>query len=721
LNLAYRRFIYVILFLLITYITIFFDIPFLRQITGFIFLTLLPGVLILQILKLDNIDAIEKILFSVGLSISFLMFTGFFINIAYPIIGISEPISIIPLIFTINTIILIFMNIIALIMCNNNYEKNTAADPTQIIDFENDIGKILSPLPLILFLILLLSILGALAVRYYESSIFSMLHIALIALLVGLIGLDRLVPKRLYPLVVYVIGAALLLNLTLTSPYLNDIDIHYEYYFHKIVQSNSYWDPASHAHNCNAMLSTVMLPTIYSTILKIDAIWIYKVVFSLIFSMVPVGLFQIIKKQIGDKNAFLSAFFFMSFFAFFEVMTWLPRQEISELFVVLIMLLMIDNKIENLKKSILIVIFIPSLVVSHYATTYIFLFFLFLTFTFVYARRTTNTILTIKFFALSIVMAFSWYIYVSVSSIFNSLVYILDHLYTSIYTEMFSPGTMDPDILRAFGTEISELSFWHAAGHYWQILTQILIVIGILFTIFKYKEMKFHQEYFLFSLASMVLILMCVVLPYFASYLLMYRMYHLALLFLSPFCIIGTEAILKITSRLFKVNFLSTYEIKCLVLLIILIPYFLFNTGFIFEATEHPENLQLNIDQENKHFGEISYFNWSYFIAAPIPEQDVVSCKWLSNKTDDILIFVDEQRRCEVVGYALIWNISELTPTTPEDNYIFLGYQNVKEGILQVLDPEAVHTTITYNMTEISPPLVSRNKIYTNNVSEIYR
>lgn len=48
-----------------------FDIPILRQIVGFIFLTFVPGVLILRILKIHNIGLIESLLCSVGLSLAF--------------------------------------------------------------------------------------------------------------------------------------------------------------------------------------------------------------------------------------------------------------------------------------------------------------------------------------------------------------------------------------------------------------------------------------------------------------------------------------------------------------------------------------------------------------------------------------------------------------------------------------------------------------------------
>lgn len=75
-----KCFVFIISILLITNLTILLDIPFLRQILGFLFLTVLPGLLILRILKLNKLHTIEIILYSVGLSIAFVMFFGLLLN-----------------------------------------------------------------------------------------------------------------------------------------------------------------------------------------------------------------------------------------------------------------------------------------------------------------------------------------------------------------------------------------------------------------------------------------------------------------------------------------------------------------------------------------------------------------------------------------------------------------------------------------------------------------
>ena len=68
-------------------------IPLMRPLVVLIYLTLVPGIIILRILKLHNLGNIETLLYTVGLSIATLMFTGLVMNTVYPLLGVSGPIS----------------------------------------------------------------------------------------------------------------------------------------------------------------------------------------------------------------------------------------------------------------------------------------------------------------------------------------------------------------------------------------------------------------------------------------------------------------------------------------------------------------------------------------------------------------------------------------------------------------------------------------------------
>jgi len=80
------------------YSSIFMDImglhiPFLRQTFGFIYLTFIPGVILLKILHFDDLTITEIILHSIGLSLSLLMGVGVIINSLNQLAEINRPFS----------------------------------------------------------------------------------------------------------------------------------------------------------------------------------------------------------------------------------------------------------------------------------------------------------------------------------------------------------------------------------------------------------------------------------------------------------------------------------------------------------------------------------------------------------------------------------------------------------------------------------------------------
>ena len=82
------------------------EIPILRETIGFIYLAFVPGILLILILRLNVLKPVEFILYSIGISLPFLMITGLMMNILFPLIGISRPFSENYLLFTISIIVI---------------------------------------------------------------------------------------------------------------------------------------------------------------------------------------------------------------------------------------------------------------------------------------------------------------------------------------------------------------------------------------------------------------------------------------------------------------------------------------------------------------------------------------------------------------------------------------------------------------------------------------
>ncbi|MEM2144624.1 MAG: hypothetical protein QW279_04635, partial [Candidatus Jordarchaeaceae archaeon] len=218
----------------------------------------------------------------------------------------------------------------------------------------------------------LLSLFGTQLLSPYYMNILISFMVILLSLLPVLIAFDK-ISEQLYPFAIMSMAIALLYSTSLNSPYLRGTDIHQEYYFANLVLTNSNWN-STVPHTYNSMLSVVMVAPILTIVTGMPLIWVFKIFYPLLFSLVPVILFQIFKRQTAARSAFFAVFFLVSVFSFYTEMVGLARQQIGEIFLVIIVLLMILKPVIcGLKKSLLLMIFGTLLVMSHYALACIFI------------------------------------------------------------------------------------------------------------------------------------------------------------------------------------------------------------------------------------------------------------------------------------------------------------------------------------------------------------
>lgn len=687
------------------------DVPVIQQLIGFIYLTFIPGAIILRIFKLHRLGTIRTLMYTVGLSLAFLMFIGLFINVAYPAIGISKPISPLPVIITITAA--------TLLMCFLAYRRDRDYSPPP------STGEGKMPLPPVLFLTLLpiLSLLGARMVDIYGNNKVLLLLMALIALTVGLIAFSKFIPREMYPLAILMISISLLTHVAASSPYLWGSDIQMEHYFYKLVEANHYWNPDFPISPGNVMLSLVTLPAMYHYLAGISSMHIFKMAYPVIFSLVPLGLYQVCHEQTDEKTAFLATFFFMSFPLFFNTMLILGKQQIAEFFIVCLILLILDKRMDSIKRPSLLIIFGASLVVAHYALSYIFIAYLILGWLIVYViGNFKKGSLTGTYVVLLTVMALSWYIYTSSSITFSLIVDLAHQVYTGIRAFLlFAPEASHRYVLQAIGIlpmpsfllEISRILFW---------VTNLFIIAGIGELIFfkKFRKTNLTPEYIAFSLVTIVLLVAAIVLPWFIVNFDGTRLYHIALIFLSPFCILGGRAIVQGMRGLFRLGpSRGKLGINPLILIVLML-YFLLNTGFIGEVTKSPYPtsipLSMNRMEQSEH---VELVTFAYHVN--IRRQSVLGVNWLSSYADEKeVIYADYWLRYFVKSYGKtsleVQPIKETT-TVGKGSYIYLGYWNVVGGRVDGW----VTTTSVSSITVLTPTLEKGNLVYSNGASEIYK
>ena len=420
---------YTIIFHFITFITIFFDIPILRQIVVLINISFIPGYLILKILKINLKRVLDKILLSIGLSISFLMFIGLIINELYPLFGITTPLSL----FSLYGTIAIIQIILLLINFKSDYPDNNYSLPT--------VNEILQTLPLIT--IPVLAVFGALL---KNSLILYMLIVTIAITILVSIFFRKIVSAKLFPMILLVISFSLLIQNQALSKYLIGWDVFGEFHVFRLTNENSLWNATVSLQDrelqmYNSMLSVTILPTIYSKMLNIPGEWIFKVLYPFLTSLIPVIMYQTYHRKFGKSIAFLAASYFIIFPTSNEA-----RQIVGEIFLVFLISIILTTDIEFRNKKILSITFIASLVVSHYSLSYLFVFYtLFALITLYILSKTRLNILnlknknitTVRYVLTILCFCVIWYYFVN-PSLSIRLGEIIDHITLSFITSFSS-------------------------------------------------------------------------------------------------------------------------------------------------------------------------------------------------------------------------------------------------------------------------------------------
>ncbi len=729
-----------------------FDVPGLRQIVGFVFLTFIPGILILRILKIHNVGIIESLLYSVGLSIAFVMFTGLFANFALPVIGISKPIAVLPIVAT-----LIIFTIVLMAIAYKR-DKGFSA-PTQ-----SRLTEILSSSSLFLILVLCFTILGALLVNFYHNNILLLIFIIIVAGIVGLAVFGKFIHQRVYSLAIVIIALCLLYQTTLISPYLTGSDIHLEYYFEQLVTENSYWDAAI-PHTYNSALSIVVLAPIYSLILNTDAVWLFKIIYPFVFALVPLALFHIYRQQISSKKAFLAVFFFMVVPTFSLEMIALARQQIAELFFALFILLMVDRKLGLSQRLTLAIVFTLTLAVAHYGLGFICLFYFALGWLLLWVIRsgwgrrmwgwltakfgglppslTSSKAFPLKVIGIVVIIYFvgslAYYGWAASGSPLGTIAYMwLGQVQATTVTggepsALFDISAREPLIQAALGFDFASASSQGKGFRIFQYVTQLLIVVGFIRLIFKPKKLRFTAEYIAFTGVSALLLLACILLPTFSMILNATRFYHIALFLLAPLCILGGEAIWLGISRLIKSAKTHNDAYLRFLVLAILIPYFLFTSGFVFEVSGHEV-----IDKVDTPYS-IALSSHRVDVAGVFNRQDGAGAGWLSQNLDDeAAVYADLHgvkalsKQTKLYGrtfyFPQVFPPKDVSPQifprkdvgqVPQDSYIYLTTWNIDRQEVTVYTGIGLRRSVTFSEAEVNEDIEGRNRVYTNGGAQV--
>ncbi|MDP3034266.1 MAG: DUF2206 domain-containing protein [Methanobacteriaceae archaeon] len=627
------------------------NVPLVKEIIGFIIITFIPGFMILRILRIHDIGNIKSLLFSVGLSLSFFMILGSIINKIYPLFGLK------PFTYTSISITLV-CSLIALLVITFIIDRN-------YIPLTNEFNykDFLNPTLILSILIPILGILGVNLVNLYDNNTLLMGVILLISLVPVLIFWKN-ISSKYYPIIIFTISLTLLYQVSLFSEYVVGTDIFTEVYFANLVLNNGIWS-FNDKHLINAALSVVITPVIYGKICNIDPTWYFKLISPLFLSLVPLGAYHMyinaLKVKLTEKEVFLAVFFIIAIWQFYNMLTGVGRQQLAELFYILILIILFDKSERNMSYDLIFLIFTSSLIFTHYSTANLVMIFfvIFIMLYYIFMKNKVRQI-GLNYIIFFLILTLSWTMYIADGSVFNGIVILLNNISNS-FLEFFEPSVNVA--VNVISTSSSNLA--HTIYRYIFYIMIILIAIGginllkelliktgrfnkleivnaNIFKNLKVVQDKKIQVYELFAFSNFLVLGLYIITPLIGYQLGFDRVFQIATLVLAPYLIIGLKTLSN--SLEFVKNKISKNKIKKLnfnklslqIFTIFLSIFFLFNVGFVFEAINDPlpNSVPLSLKNVN-HPEDISKNNGTLYLKIKtINTGQFYAAKWFSENFD---------------------------------------------------------------------------------------
>lgn len=705
--------------LLLTDVAVFFNIPVLRQVLGFLFLTFLPGILIIFALRLNKLDLVTKFVLSVGLSVAFSMLFGLSVNSSLLAIGYTKPLSTVSLLISFN----IAIATLAAVAYIRNRDFTFSFSSLNLTTAEKAFLIVPS-------FLLLLSIMGMYIMNLTSNNIMPMVLLFLVPAYVCFISFsNRRVPQRVYPIIILMIGLALSLIFSLRSAHILGADVHWAYDLFQATSQNLYWSNLR-STVLDVCLSITLLPSIFQSVLNISGEYIFKVVYSLIFALAPLCVYIISRRYVTELYSFLASFFFMSQLMFLWS-AYSPRSILGIFFFALVMMVLLTIELKQLQRSILFILFMVSMIFSHYAASYIAFFLILAEFLVLLViqktskagskeeskgcevvsqsalgKDTLGNVLSFSMVCLLFVFIFFWYGQVTGVS-YTAGVKFIEATVVNLSDFFILESRAGGNVPAVLGENIMIKDIPHKIEFVltWLMFTSIAIgAIAMLRRVmFSHDSKKlnpgplkanFEIKYLVMTMLCGALLVVAVALPYVGTGYGIQRIYTQVSVILSVNFVIAAIILSEYLSKYIRVK-------PYLPILLVLIPYFFCLSGPMYQLFGYPRDITLN-SQESLHTRMYIYDAESY------------SAKWLGQHGQDgATIYVHSFSRevlisqSEVPYYRVSIHLVSLYEEGKEiDGYIWLRYTDMIDGGL---------------VTEYPGISAGKSKIYANGRSETYR
>jgi len=554
-------------------------------------LIFLPGFVLLGLFKLKNIHWLEGVLYIIGLSLAFDIVIGLAINFGLPLLGFINPISSFPV-----TLVWAIITIVFAVLIFKYHDR------------------LIQP-------------------YYFKFSWWG-----------------------LAPLLIYLVSVFFIYQMTLPTANLMGSDIHMEYYYAKQTLLNGYWDVSSPSPVNTCLPITILIP-IVSILTKIDIMTIFKVVQPLVFALLPLVLYRIYRLQFGQTVAILATVFFITLPTFTMDMVQLIRQQYAMLFFALVALILVDRRFGLYVKSILGVLFGIGVIASHYGLGMGFVGYILL-------ATTIVVLVKVKW----VQIAWQWVtrqkdklpsdflppqyrIWIPLGILCVTCVGFLLFYFTksgaginmgsalgvpygiakaTVLGLNYTSGQREVLLQTAIGLDFMNAS---GLGKVWRILqylVELCLIIGIVRLVLRPSSFsKIKVSYFAFIIASAVFLVGLYILPTISYGMGATRILGIAMMFVAPMFVYGVGIIARWVVKLSRLinhkikwkQYFVTLAFGCLVL-----PYFVFNNGIVFEIVKSDEVSRVDIPFS------IGWSSYRLDMTSRFTQEDLDAMKWVKDK-----------------------------------------------------------------------------------------
>lgn len=506
-----------------------------------------------------------------------------------------------------------------------------------------------------------------------------------------------------YPVSIFLIALSLLFMHSLTSDYLNGRDVHQEIVVFNYVANTMHWNVMEFPNVLMSCISITILPTIYLNVMEIDKIYLFKLFFPFIWALTPLVCYCIINRFFNSIFSFLGAILFIFQSSYIFDLLSAMRTVMAIFYFSLVIMLLFDKTMPKFMKSLLLLIFILSLIISHYSTAYLFIYLMAIQSISLYLISKYTKInytnkLSLSTLLITMTFTFIWY---GQTKGFRDLAGFTD-------TAILNLVNIGGQLTRAQGSYILSSDYTIAAYIRFVLLWSIFLIIGlgVFYLIYLYyiKKYKFNIEYLLLMLISGATLLGFLVLPYVSFGYGNTRIFEQLLIILSigfimGLCLIGRHK-LKIVREI----------------AIIIIILQLFNSTFLFDqllGSPFSEDLSRSGNMYNEYY---------------IHKGEVNSAGWLLNYSINHLVYSDIYCITRFQTASIIYNdIRFMDWINSFSTYFFNKNSITTSGFIYLRTENIVNRTVQVGLysgikdiSSYSDKFNNRSKIYDNMYSEIW-